>query len=77
MTKGVDYYLVGDMCSPIWSTADTSFALTKVNGDNNHYTGTFRLTGQRLMSSKSTTVTGTIILSLVLPLVKEHRSLEA
>lgn len=52
MTKGVDYYLVGDMCSPIWSTADTSFALTKVNGDNNHYTGTFRLTGQKTYEFK-------------------------
>lgn len=52
MTEGVDYYLVGDMCSPIWSTADTSFALTKVNGDNNHYTGTFRLTGQKTYEFK-------------------------
>lgn len=52
MTKGVDYYLVGDMCSPIWSTADTSFALTKVKGDNNHYTGTFRLTGQKTYEFK-------------------------
>ena len=52
MTKGVDYYLVGDMCSPIWSTSDTSFALTKVNGDNNHYTGTFRLTGQKTYEFK-------------------------
>mgnify|MGYP002559117323 FL=1 len=52
MTKGVDYYLVGDMCSPIWSTADTSFALTKVNGDNNHYTGTFKLTGQKTYEFK-------------------------
>lgn len=52
MTKGVDYYLVGDMCSPIWSTADTGFALTKVNGDNNHYTGTFRLTGQKTYEFK-------------------------
>ncbi|MFQ9784351.1 MAG: Spy0128 family protein [Ruminococcus sp.] len=52
MTKGVDYYLVGDMCSPIWSTADTSFALTKVNGDNNNYTGTFRLTGQKTYEFK-------------------------
>lgn len=52
MTKGVDYYLVGDMCSPIWSTADTSFALTKVNCDNNHYTGTFRLTGQKTYEFK-------------------------
>lgn len=52
MTKGVDYYLVGDMCSPIWSTADTSFALTNVNGDNNHYTGTFRLTGQKTYEFK-------------------------
>lgn len=52
MTKGVDYYLVGDMCGPIWSTADTSFALTKVNGDNNHYTGTFRLTGQKTYEFK-------------------------
>ena len=52
MTKGVDYYLVGVMCSPIWSTADTSFALTKVNGDNNHYTGTFKLTGQKTYEFK-------------------------
>ena len=52
MTKGVDYYLVGDMCSPIWSTADTSFVLTKVKGDNNHYTGTFRLTGQKTYEFK-------------------------
>ncbi|MBD9121056.1 MAG: hypothetical protein EGQ04_03045 [Ruminococcaceae bacterium] len=52
MTKGVDYYLVGNMCSPIWSTADTSFALTKVNGDNNHYTGTFKLTGQKTYEFK-------------------------
>lgn len=52
MTQGVDYYLVGDMCSPIWSTADTSFALTKVNGDNNHYTGTFKLTGQKTYEFK-------------------------
>lgn len=52
MTQGVDYYLIGTMCSPEWSTTDTRFALTKVNGDDNHYTGTFKLTGQKTYEFK-------------------------
>lgn len=44
MTQGLDYYLIGESLTGSWDTPSEDFKLSKI--DNNHYTGTFKITGQ-------------------------------
>lgn len=44
MTQGLDYYLIGSLPGSSWTQPSDDFKLSKI--DNNHYTGTFKITGQ-------------------------------
>lgn len=44
MTQGLDYYLIGSLPGSSWTQPSEDFKLSKI--DNNHYTGTFKITGQ-------------------------------
>lgn len=43
MTQGLDYYLIGSLPGSSWTQPSDDFKLSKI--DNNHYTGTFKITG--------------------------------
>lgn len=43
MTQGLDYYLIGSLPGSSWTQPSEDFKLSKI--DNNHYTGTFKITG--------------------------------